>query len=320
MNLESKKKTAVDATSPLQTRAMIAKLNISRWTAVQADKRVSDQIAVDNGADPRMGRYIKRLIKGEALHEIGRIRGQARRFHYAHTLPWSDNGERILPAKVYLEYMTEMRKLQRQFERAVKKFVTNYPGYVREAKKLLGGLFNPDQYYAPDEVSKQFAMKLEICGLPSAEDFRVDLGAEDTARVKADIERQLNESVQGAVIDIWQRVHDHVAHLTQKLKDYEVQADGAIKNPFRDSTIENLKELAELLPHLNVTGSAELDAMSTRLTTELTAVDAETLRTDAGAREAVAKKAEAIVKETVRRGAKAPSAEAMLKDVADFIS
>lgn len=301
----------------IQEKAMLATLNISRWSASKQDPRVSEQIARDNNAEAMMGRYIKRLLVKEALEQIRATAYRARHYHYDNTLPWSDKGARILPAKNYFDYMKAMKEFQRVFEREVTKFAAQYEEYVADARRRLGGLFNADEYPPADQIAGMFKMKLEVTGMPSAEDFRVNLGAEETAAIRAGIEAQLNESVNSAVMDIWQRIHDHVTHLTEKLGAYEKTADGKVKNPFRDSTIENMKELVALLPRLNVTGSADLDAMTKRLSDEIASVNPAELRESPEKRKAVTKKAEAILEDVAKKTKK--KADAILKDVGDLL-
>ena len=67
------------------------------------------------------------------------------------------------------------------------------------------------------------------------------------------------------------------------------------KAKFHKSLIQHTIDLCELLPKMNITGDAELDAMRLEIIKRLTKESAEDLRTNAKARETVAKAAKGIL-------------------------
>ena len=77
-----------------------------------------------------MGRYNKLLIPKETLAEVRRISSDARREHYFMTLPWDDNGYRVLPAAVYMEHTEKLREYSRQFMAAVEVFAAQFEQLV----------------------------------------------------------------------------------------------------------------------------------------------------------------------------------------------
>jgi len=86
------------STGALSSRAMLCSLSISMWSARKHDPDASQEIAVRHGAQTDAGRYHKVLLPKEALAEIQKIVSDARQEHYFITLPWDDNGYRVLPA------------------------------------------------------------------------------------------------------------------------------------------------------------------------------------------------------------------------------
>jgi len=83
--------------SNLNEKAMLVKLSVSQWTARKYDKKVSQEIN-DQYSAHDAGRYNKVLIAQEEIKKISKVASQARSFHYFNTLPWDDNGSRILPS------------------------------------------------------------------------------------------------------------------------------------------------------------------------------------------------------------------------------
>src|SRR6516225_6121348 len=80
----------------LSSRAMLCSLSISMWSARKHDPEASEEIAQRHGAQADAGRYHKVLLPKAALAEIRKIVSEARQEHYFMTLPWDDNGYRVL--------------------------------------------------------------------------------------------------------------------------------------------------------------------------------------------------------------------------------
>jgi hypothetical protein len=93
----------------LSSRAMLCALSISMWSARKQDAEASEEIAQRHGAQSDAGRYHKVLLPKKALAEIRKIASEARQLHYFMTLPWDDNGYRVLPAAAYMEHTEKMR-------------------------------------------------------------------------------------------------------------------------------------------------------------------------------------------------------------------
>lgn len=280
----------------LTEKAMLASLNISAWNATKHDPTVSDKVARDHNADRDMGRYTKRLIAKERLDAIREAATKARHHHYDHTLPWLDTGARILPAASYFDYMRDQNAFAAQFDAAVADFVSVYPVVLDEAKRKLGKLFNPADYPSHAAIRERFVMRVAINQMPEPDDFRVQLGAEEEQRIRDDINARLGQAASGCVNEVWTRIHDHVAKMVERLGAYKVTKDG-VQGAFRDSLVENIRELCDIMPALNVTNNNALEDMRQTLMQELCAIDAPVLRDDTKVRKAVAKKAAAILKD-----------------------
>jgi hypothetical protein len=78
-------------------KAMLVAVHISVWTATKHDKDVSRKVADQHGAHESAGRYNKKLLQQAAkLDALRTLAGQIRTHVYKITLPWSDEGYRIL--------------------------------------------------------------------------------------------------------------------------------------------------------------------------------------------------------------------------------
>ena len=184
-------------------RAMLVGLNIRQWSAVKHDKKVSSEVATAHGSDSKMGRYNKNLVSAEALAELKRIAGAARAEHYHRTLPWGDDGFRILTSAGYFDYNAKMSEFRQQFETALSTFTAGYSQYVEDARTRLNGLFNPADY--PRSIERKFGFEVSVRPVPDADDFRVDIGTAETARIKRDIQDQVNQTIQTAMAELSSR-------------------------------------------------------------------------------------------------------------------
>lgn len=271
----------------LATRAMLSGLTIRQWTARKLDKRVTKEVNDRHGAAADAGRYNKALIAKGALEAIVSAANAARASHYLRTLPWLDDGARILPAAGYMAYSSELREHRIAFESAVETFLAGYPDFVADAEGRLNGLFNLADYPAANEIRTRFAFAVRMLPMPVADDFRVAIGDGQAATIRAEIEQATREALDGAMRDAWNRVVDTVGRMVERLNAYKPGADGTrAEGIFRDSLVENVRELVALLPSFNLTDDAFLTATVARLEAELcqhTAADlreSDTLRVD----------------------------------------
>jgi hypothetical protein len=301
MNMQLQHVTGQPIVAALLTeRAMLARVRIKQWSAVKTDKQITDKVAEDNHAGPDAGRYLKRLVSKNSLAELASIGREARGTHEKRTLPWEDTGNRILSVVGFEDYAAKMREFKERYEAAADKFAEGYADFVQDARASLNGMFNPADYPTKEAVRAAFGFDIKISPLPDAKDFRVQLGDAQAADIKADIEARTKEAVADAMRDVYSRVAEHVGHMADKLKAFRPAPEKGQKSEgiFRDSLVENVRELAGLLPSLNVTGDPVLSGVAVRLQEMCKGKTAEDLRADSSARANVAAEAAAIL-ETV---------------------
>lgn len=265
----------------LGERAMLVNLSVSIWSARKHDIRISDKVAAEHGADRSMGRYAKHLIPRELLTAVNAANSALRDHHNLNTLAWGDDGTRILPAANYLGYQQHQQTLEDKFGRAVRDFVASYPDYVETARKALNGLFDPRDYPAPTHIAAKFAVRRHFMPVAQPDDFRVRLGDAQVARIRAEIEARNAELIQNANRDLWQRIHEVTTRLVDRLSAFEIDpVAGTRLHPFRDSLIENVRALLEIMPRLNLTDDAEIERVRQDLASKVACHDPEALRED----------------------------------------
>jgi hypothetical protein len=271
-------------------RAMLAAVHISIWTATKHDRKVSRDVADRNGAQEGAGRYNKQLLMGAGkLEELRTLAGQIRQHFYTITLPWSDEGFRLLPSHFYFDLTARMREFEASFSSGVDEFLLVYPDYIGEADAELGGLFREEDYPAPDQLREKFNVKLEVLPIPTGDDFRVTLSAEEQARVAREIDANVRQSLTRGTEDLWKRLRDVVSHLVDRL--------GEPESRFHSSLVTNIFDLVSLLPLLNVNQDPDLDRFATQIRDRLCSYTAHDLKKHDLLRVATAAEAAGIVAE-----------------------
>lgn len=276
----------------LHEKAMLVWLNISMWTARKYDRKVSDKVAADHGARSEAGRYNKALVAREAIKAVEQRATACRNFHRDNTLPWGDNGARILPSMNFDHYSAQMRQLRADYERAVTAFVDSYPSLMEDARALLNGMFKEEDYPPAASIGARFGFAINIDPIPLAADFRVDLASNETDRIRQEIEARVQDGQAQAMHELWDRLHKAVTHMAVKLLE---DPEGKKSPIFRDTLVTNLCELAALLPRLNVTNDPNLEAMVKEVEDRLCIHDPQELRDQPEVRKEVAEDAKAIL-------------------------
>jgi hypothetical protein len=272
----------------IQERAMLVKLNISQWTGRKKDKNITKETNAFYGATDASGYYSKALIPKEAVRPISQVVSTARTFHYENTLPWGDNGERLLPSKNYFDYTRKMHEFSNQFDDEVRVFLETYPELIRRAQETLNQMFDEQDYPDIHKLGTRFAFTTQIAPVPSAADFRVDLAQEEVSAIRSQIEHQAQKAQAEAMASLWKRLYDVVSKMADRLED-----EGAV---FRDSLVNNIKDLAALLPKLNIAEDPDLERLGDYVTRRLCAVPPDVLRRDPDVRKETADQASAVLR------------------------
>jgi len=279
----------------LSTRAMLSSVEVHAWTGRRMDKKASQDVARKYDLGERTGRYYKwLLLKDEtgvppdelvAVHNAGNA---ARVVHYEHTLPWADDGARILPVSNFLPWASAVREKQFAFDDAVKVFVEAYPGLKQHTEEIMThykrGLFRADDYPDAGDLARRFSMRIKHFPLPSANDFRVDISAPQAEAIRQQIERDLQVTVHDATADLFKRLGS-IAERVAKLSNP--------KGSVRDSLADDVDDMCKLVARLNLTGNPTLEEFRLRVEKEL-AFDPGTVRRMRGVRNSLASRAEKI--------------------------
>ena len=257
----------------IASSAMLGELKISCWTGRKKDRAASMSVTNQNNADNGTASVNKKLLGNcDELTAIQKFVANARNIHYSMTMPWSDLGLRLLPTAQYFKYHQQMTDLQNEFELMVDTFCNNYTWEVSRAQARIGSLFRADEYPSEDSIRSKFSF--DIAYMPVAPCFVTDIGDEAYALLQEGYEELLDRELTNAMNDVWQRTYKALSNMSERL-DYSGDAK---KKVFRDSLVENVLDMVELLNVCNVSGDSQMSAMALKLDDALRGVTPDGLR------------------------------------------
>lgn len=275
----------------IANNCMVANLQIGVWEGRRLDRDAGKKIVAEAEAtDSDAVRVNKLLIPKECFSGIVSARNKLRQHFLDRTLPWKNNGDRILLRKMYMRFIQEWEELHSGFDAEVRDFVdTKYPAAREVAEFRMGKLFSVSDYPDSRELSGKFYARLDIDAVSEAGDFRVNLDQEQVDLIREDMEARMKERIGAAMADVYQRVHDTVEHFMEKTGDE--------KAIFRDSMVLNLRELADVLPGLNLLNDPNLRKIGQDIKNTLYRFEPKDLRKNPSLREEAAREAAKIVEE-----------------------
>lgn len=269
----------------IQSSAMLLDVSISLYTGRRTDRKSAAELATSKGADKAATSVQKHLFAGDTdLAAIQTHASACRQRVYLLTMPWADQGTRLLPTKMFFDATKELADMKFEFERLVGVFVNSYTHKISNAAFKMGQLFDRTEYPSVDEIASKFKFHYAFSPVPDAGDFRVDIPAEALAMVQESYSAVASDRIQQAVGDAWTRLYDMVASIHGKVTDPE---DGGRRTRLHEATLTNALELCELLKGLNVFDDPLMNEMRLELYNSIKNVDIGTLRESPEVRSAV---------------------------------
>lgn len=280
----------------IDTCAMLVEFNASVWTARKLDKSTTDEVVASKNAGAKdAARVNKHLLAGRTeLDVIQQAVSRARQFVYDNTAPWSDSGLRLLPTVNFMKFTERMNDFEEEMEALVKSFVAIYPTLITAQALALGDMFKRDDYPTANEIMTKFSFRVNYMPVPSSGDFRVDVGNQAQAELKARLESLTQERIDSAMADVRERLSTHLKRMSDRLTTDYVNGE-AKQRRFHDTLVDGALELCDLTKSLNVTNDVALEEARKQLEQLLVGVSPADLRKNEAIRQDVKKNVDAIL-------------------------
>lgn len=265
--------------------ALLVEFNASQWTARKLDKSTTEEVVRGKGAgDKGAARVNKNLLAGrKELEVINQHVGAVRTYMYDNTLPWSDSGIRLLPSINFMQFNDKMQEYETIFNNLVDEFIDVYPTLITAQAMALGDMFKRDEFPSPHELKHKFNFRLNFMPVPSAGDFRVDVGNDAQKELQDKLSKLADERVEHAMRDVKTRLKEHLDRMSDRLS-VDVVGQEVVTRKFHDSLLETAHDLCEMVKVLNVVNDQSLESARRSLASLINGVDVKDLRKDMAAR------------------------------------
>ena len=233
----------------------------------------------------------KTLLPDEAIEPIRKLDGEIRAYHDKHTVPWGRNNEDLLASTFFLEYKDAMRGFRLRREPLVDTFVQNYPGSIQTARVLLGAAFDPADYPDSHRIRSKFSMSVDFKPVPNAGDFRISILREEMDELRKSVNARAEEAERDATSNVVRRLMSPLAEMVNRHND--PTADLGLKSC--KSFVANVQEICDLIPAINITGDAKIEAARQTIMAGICTTDPEMLRDNESVRGDTARKAQEVL-------------------------
>ena len=261
--------------------ALLVEFNASQWTARKLDKTTTEEVVRGKGAgDKGAARVNKNLLAGrKELEVINQHVGAVRTYMYDNTLPWSDSGIRLLPSINFMQFNDKMQEYETAFNSLVDEFIDVYPTLITAQAMALGDMFKRDEFPSPHELKHKFNFRLNFMPVPSAGDFRVDVGNDAQKELQDKLSKLADERVENAMRDVKTRLKEHLDRMSDRLS-FDVVGQEVVTRKFHDSLLDTAHDLCEMVKVLNVVNDQSLETARRSLANVISGVDVSDLRKD----------------------------------------
>jgi hypothetical protein len=278
----------------LHDKAILVSLSTAKYGLNRHDDNEAAAVAQRHGADSKSIGVTKRLLQGNAAFDAVRKFDSALHvWNRAQTLPWDDDGTRMLPTLQYDAYMTYVRSARASREALVAAFLADYDAFVQRDRGTLGTMFNSADYADRPTVRDRFAFKLDVQPVPDGKDFRVAVCKADMIDLQKNVDARLREAEDKARLDLFHRLAAPLLEIANKLGDGDKARSLRTTGPL----VENLREILDLIPRLNITGDTKIMEFHAAAIDRLAHITPETMKENDLVRSVAARQAQSILDE-----------------------
>lgn len=255
---------------PAASRALLVRYRPTVWQATARDPEATKAAGLEAS-----GSYVmKRLVDKRLVNDIVAEAKSIRRDIEAATLPWSEEGERLLPAKGLDEFRALLAALSDRYDKVVDLFVADYERAVQSQRKKLGSLYNADDYPAISDVRGRFGLRVQYLPLPTGKEFDA---IELPKRVRDELRRGTAQMADAAVRAAERYYMDRLKDVADKIQDQIANQ----KTKLRRGSYDYMKQLVDAADTMNILENRKLTKAAGLLRESVTDVDPYALRNDA---------------------------------------
>jgi hypothetical protein len=222
------------------------------------DKAVTNEVCARKRADSTAGRWSNTIWPADAIAPIQQIDGKIRKYVAAKTLPWIDDGRRLLPSTLLQEVTDRIRQFKYEREACVADFLGNYHVHVDHMRTLRGDLFRDTDYPPIPKLADKFGFTFGFEPVPHQDDFRLNLAADQRKEMEDSVRAALGQAEAIARRELVNRILEPLRHMAFTLSKSE-------PGKIYDSLLANVLTIADAIPDFNVTNDPRLDEIHDKI-------------------------------------------------------
>jgi hypothetical protein len=190
------------------------------------------------------------------------------------------------------KFTAEETKWREGFWKAVDAFGEQYPQWITQARIMHKQTYNEEDYPEWKKMRTLFNLRLERLPFPDVSHFSQEM----RRMYGEEFEATATNRINAAVADAMERVIEPV----QKMATTLASPDAI----FRDSLVDNIREVLQIAPSLNITNDRRLADAITAVQNQIATLNPDTLRDNPTIRKDAADKAAVIVARFGKFGAR----------------
>lgn len=245
----------------------------------RTDKQASSDVTMQAGAASGAARVVVSRLPGADEHHkaITKAQRDARAVLWRLSMPYgNDDGWRLLPNVNWSRLLPELSACKNEFDKALNAFLADLP-QVRARALANKGTLNVE-IPTDDELRSAYGMETEFRPINDGQ-FK-GLPPAVTQKLEAHAKVKLEAAAQAAVHDTLERFVQPLDHFIERMVKYD-EREAALSRgedigrhgAFRNSVVDNVKELVEVVSSFNVTGDERLAQLEQRLAPLMVAPD-----------------------------------------------
>jgi hypothetical protein len=265
----------------LNHRSMLVTFTRRVWQAATTDSDLAHEIERTTGSANGSMKVVKKLVPEEFLKPIQRVAEIAYQEHQRMTVPGFVRGQNLLATAMMERYSAVHFELKNRFDRYVEEFVGLYPKLVETAPQRFKGMaYDASDFPHPSSIPGYFEYKIFFSPVPEVEDWRIEgLQDDDMERLRKEADDRIVMMYDKATEEVFERAKKTLTNVADQAERYE---GGPGANLLRDATVEALKEMAELVCLMNVTGNQTLKKVGEEMVANFSTLSGPELRAKDG--------------------------------------
>lgn len=269
----------------LAANYLLVEVEVRSWSGTCTDRTASDELLAQKGASKDGGKFRKNLLAsaGKELKEVHQAGNSLRHYVYNNTLPWSSaqagaqRGSRLLAASLSMNFLSELKQLQKEHETAVAILASVWLLRVGEAMRALGTLADANDYPSASELSDLFSISVEFQPIPTVGDFsRVNVPAAIAGALAEQHTIKAQTQIDNAMANLRERICDELQRIHTMLGKH-ARGD---KTRLYDSLVTNMQGLVQLARSMNVGNNPKLDELADKIESSLLKVPVDAYKED----------------------------------------